>query len=916
MATLHLYRREIDLQRRMVVGPARTWRLSPIETKLLSYLASAPGRVISRDELLERVWGYRRQVRTRTVQSTIHRLRTKIEEDAQVPRHLITVYGMGYRFELTDPAPVPPPPGTRQVRFPLATRSFIGREREIEQLREALATHRIVGLQGLGGLGKSRLAQAYVERYALAWPDGVTWVDVDGMEGAESFLATVAGSWQLTGQSDVSTDLGLALQQQGRHLVVLDGVEGVAETVDAHLERWTTVAPEIRWLITSRVPLALAHPLAVRTLPHDEGVALLKARTEAHVPGWAHEVSTVKALATLLDGMPLALELAAGHAPAVTAEELLDRLSRSMASLTSSRGGRHLAVADTLAWSVTRLPAPLRTALSQAAVFEGGFGWDAAVAVIRVPMPSEEVLRQLVERGFLTRISLDGRTRFRLPSPIREAVIGSSTPPEDAQHRAAGHYAARFREALPRLGAAERAAEEWSNLVNGLRYAVQRQTYSEAVHLAWGLGCWSFSADQLRPMLSWLPVLRTHDAALTQTARVQLRLLQWLTSVVLGADPKGSLHLQEAIQEVVPGSALEAYTRTWWARTNGAAAEEELERAETVARKLDRPALLSFVLQRQATFRVRQRDWRQAQRYAQEATRVAEDHGLRTLAFEARTMMASALVTAGELEAASVRYGELVTDLDDAQDPNQRALLFGQIAHLEQQRGRVAEMIGAIDQAASWAARSGNRLLRATFLADRGAALHHAGRLDEAVPCYLEALVEVDGFGYLEYQALVRLNLGWARLHEGALDEAERLLTEALAVAQEFGDRTILAVLRGTFGSLELARGGPAQPALATAAETLAGNWYGTVFSVHEAWARASTGDIRGASARLRAAAAAETDPIVKDLISIVELGLERLEAPEQRGDDGHSRWATISASHPHAAFLQKVVRGHLEENE
>lgn len=72
--------------------------ITSLEADILSFLYSRNGRVISRDELLKNIWGYEKFPTTRTVDNHILKLRKKIEKDPNHPKHLLSVYGAGYRF--------------------------------------------------------------------------------------------------------------------------------------------------------------------------------------------------------------------------------------------------------------------------------------------------------------------------------------------------------------------------------------------------------------------------------------------------------------------------------------------------------------------------------------------------------------------------------------------------------------------------------------------------------------------------------------------------------------------------------------------------------------------------------------------------------------------------------------------------
>ncbi|MGE0547233.1 MAG: response regulator transcription factor [Kofleriaceae bacterium] len=90
---------EIDMIRGTVRRDGKVHQLTSQELAALAYLASRPGQVIAREDLLRDVWGYRSTVITRAVDNTILRLRAKVEPDPGSPRHILTVHGVGYRFE-------------------------------------------------------------------------------------------------------------------------------------------------------------------------------------------------------------------------------------------------------------------------------------------------------------------------------------------------------------------------------------------------------------------------------------------------------------------------------------------------------------------------------------------------------------------------------------------------------------------------------------------------------------------------------------------------------------------------------------------------------------------------------------------------------------------------------------------------
>ena len=89
---------EIDMDRRVVTRKGEELKLTPAEYNLLAYFLQNPDRPLTRDMILNSVWGYEFFPNTRTVDAHVVKLRQKLEPDAASPRHFLTVHGVGYRF--------------------------------------------------------------------------------------------------------------------------------------------------------------------------------------------------------------------------------------------------------------------------------------------------------------------------------------------------------------------------------------------------------------------------------------------------------------------------------------------------------------------------------------------------------------------------------------------------------------------------------------------------------------------------------------------------------------------------------------------------------------------------------------------------------------------------------------------------
>ncbi len=404
--------------------------LPPREAELLAWFVTHPVRPASRQELLREVWGYRGAARTRVVDMTVRRLREKIEPRPDRPIHLLTVRGLGYRFEPRTPsgpeAGAPPPERDR----------FFGRERELATLLDQLADGaRRLTLLGPPGVGKSRLAiragRIWCDRAAP--PGGVRLVDCTDCGDLQDLLGALSEALPeaLGDRPAEALAAGAALAERGETLVILDNVDRATGSAAALIDRWAGLR-ELRVLATSREPLGLAGErcLSLGGLPPDRAAALFLSRAAALCPGLGTDPSdrgAAAAIGELLDGLPLAIELAAAQTVVLSPGELRERLRRGLLALRSDRRGRpdrHASLRGAIATSWELLDPWEREAMAQLSVFTGAFSLDAAEAVLALRGASEppatwEVFKGLARRSMLTAEREGPRWRFRLLRPLR-----------------------------------------------------------------------------------------------------------------------------------------------------------------------------------------------------------------------------------------------------------------------------------------------------------------------------------------------------------------------------------------------------------------------------------------------------------------------------------------------------------------
>lgn len=385
-----------------------------------------------------------------------------------------------------------------RVSHPVPLNSFIGREEELEALEQLLVQgKRLVTLLGPGGTGKTRLALATLTKLSPHY-DLAAFVPLAAVTEGSALLASVAEALALppSGASHLSR-VQAALMGR-RSLLVLDNLEqllerGAPEQVNALL----ALLPDLQVLVTSRGRLGVAaeHPLLVPTLPVPEAlgtpqrlrefpaIALFEDRARQAQPDFtltAQNTEAVVALCQHLDGLPLALELAAARVGVLTPQQINERLGRRfelLADTRRDREDRHRSLKAALDWGWSLLAPDIQRFFAQLAVFPTDFDLAAAEAVTEEPL-ALEALQVLLDNSLLGRTVVGGTLRFRFLETIREYAREKLSPEQAAAatERHAWFYRGFVRERRNRFRTAEQAGvllefdQELENLRAMLRW--------------------------------------------------------------------------------------------------------------------------------------------------------------------------------------------------------------------------------------------------------------------------------------------------------------------------------------------------------------------------------------------------------------------------------------------------------------
>jgi predicted ATPase/class 3 adenylate cyclase/DNA-binding CsgD family transcriptional regulator len=345
------------------------------------------------------------------------------------------------------------------TRLPVQLTSFVGRDAQLTQLAELLADNRVVTLTGAGGAGKTRLAVQVAAAMAPEFGDGVWYVDLAPITHPELVPVTVARALGLPDQPGRSTmDTLLRFVRDRQMLVVLDNCEHLLDASAELVVALLSGAARLTLLATSREAIGVAGEVSWR-VPSlslaDEAIELFTDRARHARPGFSltdDNAAAVGEICARLDGVPLAIELAAARVRALSLAEILDSLHDRFRLLT---GGARTAVRRqqtlraSVDWSHALLTEPERVLFRRLAVFLGGFDFDAAQTVAGGgDVERYQVLDQLallVDKSLVVADDSGGRTRYRLLETVRQYALeklGESGEADTVRARHRDHYTA------------------------------------------------------------------------------------------------------------------------------------------------------------------------------------------------------------------------------------------------------------------------------------------------------------------------------------------------------------------------------------------------------------------------------------------------------------------------------------------
>ncbi len=627
--------------------------------------------------------------------------------------------------------------GNRPNNLPIVATPFVGRECELAVVHDLLLRKevRLLTLTGTGGIGKTRLALQAAADAIDGFRDGVYWVPFAALRDAELAVATATQMLGLRDEAGESVGEALRRYLAARQiLLVLDNLEhilGAARVLVADLLR---SGPEVSVLVTSREALRVSGeqlydvpPLAVPevgevALGQNDAATLFIGRAQAADPSFvltAENAPTLVEIVRRLEGLPLAIELAAARIRALPPAALLERLDNRLRLLTAGvydADERQRTLRATIEWSHDLLTTDERTLFARLGVFVGGCRLEAAEAVCNwdgeIASTTLDGVSSLIDKSLLRRREdPDGQPRYWMLETIREFALAALQEDPAAERVREMHAVA--------------IAEIVEGLDRDLRSANAPRAIAE------------LAAEQpnLRAALAYVQESKAHDLFVRLVGGAAYF---WY---LRGTIAEGATYARRAVQvtegrtDATRGVALHALAAFTWHLGN-------LELAETLAAQ---------------------------------AAALAEADGDADLVLWAVHMQAVIAASLHRPEATALyeRAAALGRERDDPWFEMMALLNLGDLALQER---RLDEALRLTADGIDAATAIGDNAIIASGLASRGSILLELQRRDEGVADLLKAATVAEAHGYFEPVAWAGSALAIASLEYGFLEDAAFLI--------------------------------------------------------------------------------------------------------------------------------------------
>jgi len=735
-------------EQRALIGADGPIHLSSRAIEVLSALVERRDRVVPKDELMHLVWPDT-FVEENNLTVHISGLRKIIG-----PARIATVPGRGYQFtgpvaggEATGPSSPSDGPvslsdvGPSMSNLPKATTTLIGRAAELAELTELSGRHRLLTISGPSGIGKTRLAIALGRELRPRFPDGVWLVDLAPLTNPSTILAAAATVLSVVpGAEGLSIETLVGAIRHRSLLIIFDNCEyllaAVAELVDALLQQ----APTLTIVTTSQENLRSQWEQVYRLDPlelppkdaEDIGrfgaIELFTARVRAVDRRFelnTDNAATVLEICRELDGIPLALEMAAARVPMFGIEGLRSRLDDRLRVFTTGQRTaevRHQTLRHTVAWSHELLDPLSRSVFRRLAAFAGGFTLDAFTAVVPEhadnPHETIETLSRLIDKSLVV---ADGpqRPRYRLLETLRLYALERLCESGEAPEIAARH--ARYF-----IGLFDEASAAWETTQD--RVWLERH---------------SPDLDNVRAALIWTFAATDRRALAIKLAGGSA--LLWLS---LSLVAEGRAYVDRAVDLIGDDSSSDVarllrHAGLFWHFADPARALERLRRSATLYRRLSDPLGLGAVQAFIASIHIRLGQEKDAAAALLVAKTVLKPESSPKSLFNVMNNLGSLALLGNRLPEARTHFETALMLAKTQQNPSRESVVLANLAEVEFSLGEVKAAVERGRETVRRLREAGERADLGWALANFASYLLVLGDIEEARRAAHEALLLV-----------------------------------------------------------------------------------------------------------------------------------------------------------------------------
>ncbi len=697
----------------------------------------------------------------------------------------------------------------REVRhnLPVERDAFVGRTADLRALAARFDDGaRLLTVLGPGGTGKTRFVRRYGWAWLGDWPGGVYFCDLSEARSLDGIFFAVAAALEIPlGKDDPGVQIGHAIAGRGHCLVILDNFEQVLAHASATIGHWLDRAGDARVVVTSRERLHLAGEeiVVLEPLPvADDAIELFRLRARAQRADFALGDSNHAAVAEvvrLLDGLPLAIELAAARVRVFSPAQLVERMRDRFALLAGVHGpaSRQATLRAAIDWSWDLLAPWEQAALAQCSVFEGGFTLEAAEAVLDLSTWGEaslvmDAVQALVDKSLLRTWSAVKAGRFDLDEPyfgmylsihdyaVEKCIASGPQVQHEAEERH-GEFFARFgiEDALERLclhgGVRQRRAltVEIDNLVAACQRAVR---------------C-------------------GRDAPAVAAYRAAWEVLEFQGPLALGVSLGAQVLAMSRMAPSLRCIALMTRALAAWRAGDAAQARASLEQALSHSRGIADLRREGIVLRHLGMLRNEQGQTAEARLHYDRALSIHRADGDRRQEGSVLGGLGILHSDQGRLEAARTCYDLALVILRDVGDRMAEGVLLGNLGGLHHELGHADEARMFCEQALDIHREGGDRRSEGIMLGNLAILHHDQGRLNEARSNHVAALAIHRELGNRRHEGIVLGNLGSLSSDQGLLEEARAYNIAALVIAREVGNRRQEGALFGNLGDLLMKQG-------------------------------------------------------------------------------------------------------------